>query len=253
MRAGRLLHAMLAGLLLTAGPAAAQTAASACPGDVTQAATREQTEYQSADRTVRGLLYRPRHPNGAAIVLLHGARGLLNDAATLDSHAIQLASRGYLVLVPNYYDARAPRAARTASEVRAWRRAALDGARHVGGLEGVDPSRTGLWGYSLGGYLAADAAVDPSSTVRAAVGLAAGTDAWAAGRGRRRMPVLLIRARRDPVISPASTEELASSLRGRGATVEIQTLDWEGHGYDAATWCDIFRRSTAFFDATLIG
>lgn len=231
---------------------AATAAQAACADDVAQAASREQVSYTSGAATVRGLIYRPVRANGAGVVLLHGARGLGSDAATFDPHAIQLASRGYHVLVPNYYDAEPGKARRTARDMRVWRRAASDGAAWLAEQPGMEAGRVALWGYSLGGFLSGETAMEADG-VAAAVSVAGGLDAGEAGRDRRAVPLLLIHARRDPVISPASTRRWGDDLQHRGAMVEVQALDWEGHGFDGPTWCDIFGRTRAFLDRTVIG
>jgi len=219
----------------------------ACADDIPHAATREQTSYASGQATVRGLIYRPARPNGAGVVLLHGARGLGADAPTFDPHAIQLASRGYHVLVPNYYDAQPGRERRTTRDMRLWRGAARNGAAFLAQQPGMEPGRTALWGYSLGGFLSGEAAMEGEG-VAAAVAVAAGLDVGEAGRDRREVPLLLIHARVDPVISPMSTRSWGDGLQRRGAAVEVQALDWDGHGFDGPTWCEVFGRTRVFLD-----
>jgi dienelactone hydrolase len=247
MGRGRLL-AIVLGLAWPVAPAVE----AACADDVAHAATREQTSYSSGAATVRGLIYRPARPNGAGVVLLHGARGLAADAATFDPHAIQLASRGYHVLVPNYYDAAPGRERRTGRDLRLWRGAAADGAAFLAAQTGMERDRVALWGYSLGGFLSGETAMEADG-VAAAVSVAGGLDVGEAGRGGRAAPVLLIHARRDPVISPASTRRWGEGLRRRGAAVEVQALDWDGHGFDGATWCEVFGRTRTFLDRVVSG
>ncbi len=235
---------------LAAGWAAAAQSQTPCPGDLPHAATREPVEYVSGGRVVRALIYRPRLPGGAGVVLLHGARGLAADAPRFDAHAIQLASRGYHVLVPNYYDARAGQERRTGRDLRTWRRVAADGATFLAAQPGVEAGRVAGWGYSLGGFLSGEAAME-SAAFTAAVSLAGGTDVGEPGRSRRGVPVLLIHARQDPVISPISTRQWGEVLRRRGADVELLELDWEGHGFDGPAWCAIFEASRAFLDRTV--
>lgn len=247
MGKGRLLIVAL-GLAWSLAPAAQ----AACADDIPHAATREQASYASGTATVRGLIYRPARPNGAGVVLLHGARGLAADAPTFDPHAIQLASRGYHVLVPNYYDAEPGRERRTSRDMRIWRGAARNGAAFLAQQPGMEPGRTALWGYSLGGFLSGETAME-SDGVAAAVAVAAGLDGGEPGRDRREVPLLLIHARADPVISSMSTRRWGDGLQRRGAMVEVQALDWDGHGFDGPTWCDVFGRTRAFLDRVLGG
>ncbi len=241
--------ALLAVALGLAWPGGAAQAA--CADDLPHAATREQTSYASGLGAVRGLIYRPARPNRAGVVLLHGARGLAADAATFDPHAVQLASRGYHVLVPNYYDAEPGQARRTRRDMRIWRAAAGDGADFLAGQPGMEPGRVALWGYSLGGFLAGETAMEAGG-VAAAVSVAGGLDVGDPERGRREVPLLLIHARQDPVISPASTRRWGEGLQRRGARVEVQALDWDGHVFDGPTWCAVFGRTRAFLDGVLI-
>ncbi len=234
-------------------PGQPQVGLPGCADDVAVAGSRTLVSFESRGRPVEALVYTPGgQPNGAGVVLLHGARGLSADAANFDPHAIQLASRGYHVLVPDYYDVEPGRERRTGRDMRLWRGAATDGASFLGGRPGMDPERVALWGYSLGGFLAGEAAME-ADAVAAAVSVAGGLDVGEAGRDTRTVPLLLIHARRDPVISPMSTRRWGDGLQRRGALVEVQMLDWDGHGFDRPTWCAIFGRTRTFLDRALIG
>lgn len=221
-----------------------------CEDSLGHAATRETIEFQSAGRTVRGLIYRPRTPNGSGVVLLHGSRGLEADAPTFDPHAIQLASRGYYVLMPNYYDARPGEAVRSSQSLRIWRQAARDAAAFLDQQPGVETARVAQWGYSLGGFIAVEAAMEGGGA-SAAIGVSAGTDVGQPGRARRSLPVLLVHSRRDPVISPSSTRGWARQLRRRDAAVDVRQIEREGHGYSRAGWCDVFALTRSWLGQNL--
>lgn len=232
-------------------PGQMQVGVPGCADDVAVRASRTLVSFESRGRPVQAHLYTPGEPNGSGLVLLHGARGLTADAGTFDPHAIQLASRGYHVLVPNYYQAEPGRERRTARDMRLWRGAAADGAAFLGARPRMNHERVALWGYSLGGFLAGETAMEADG-VAAAVSLAGGLDVGEAGRTVRTVPLLLIHARLDPVISAVSTRRWGDGLQRRGAVVEVHELDWDGHGFDRPTWCAIFGRTRAFLDRVLI-
>lgn len=253
----RLLACAAAALTLgVASNASAQAAAApaGCSDDVPQRATRGNTEFISNSQTVRGLLYRPAGPaNGAAVVLLHSSEGLSVDAHSFDPHAIQLAARGYHVLVPNYFEARARKVPWRANDVRQWEEAGHDAVAYMGTLEGVDPTRVGIWGFSLGGFVATDGSANPDSTARVAIGVATGSDISEPERGRRELPMMLIEGYSTfPVIAPATMRDLASNLRRRGATVEVQMLAGSDRSMTGAVWCEVFQHTRRFLDANLL-
>ena len=246
--------AVAAGLGLAGygAPAIAQTEPVVrCASDVAVAGRRSHAEFSSHGQTIPSLVYEPRSPNGGAIVLLHGAGGLGADAQRFDHHALQLASRGYYVMVPDYFAARRGRAERSDADITAWSGVGADAARYVGGLPGADQDRVAIWGYSLGGFLATDGAMDSSSPARIAIGVSTGTDVWRASRDRRALSVLLIHGRRDPVIRYNSMLSLAGNLRGRGAKVDTVLIASNQHPIAIDGWCDVFDHTRTFLDAHL--
>lgn len=238
-------------LLTTAvGTAPAVAQVDSCPGDMAGPATRATVEYVSGGRTIRALHYVPGRPNGRALVLLHGAGGLRQDAPVFDPHLLQLAARGWHVLAPAYYEALDPPERRTSRDLRVWRRVAHDGAGWLRRRPGMEAGRVAVMGYSLGGFLAVEAAME-EPVWSAGIAVAAGLDVGEPLRDRRGTPLLLIHAERDPVISPVSTRQWAGGLERRGAAVRVHELVWSGHFFDRATWCGIFSETTAFLDAAM--
>lgn len=252
----RLFACAAAALMLgAASTASAQAAAPAgCADDVPQRATRGNTEFRSNARTVRALIYKPTGPaNGAAVVLMHSSDGLGVDAHLFDPHAIQLAARGYHVLAPNYFEAWPRREPWRGGDIKLWEEAGHDAVAYMGTLEGVDPTRVGIWGYSLGGFVATDGSANPDSTARVAVGVATGRAVFEPSRGRRDVPMLLIEGYSVfPVISVASMRDLASDLRRRGGTVEVQMLEASDRTMTAPVWCEVFQHTRRFLDANLL-
>lgn len=241
-----LLSAAMSVVAAAAAPGGAGAQETSCPQAADGLAVRETAAFPSGGVTVRGLLYRPAAPNGAGIVLLPGARGMHAALPAFDPHAMRLASEGYHVLIPNYYDAHPLEEVRTARALRRWRGAALDGIEHLRSLDAVVDDRLTLWGYSLGGFIAVEAAMEGGAA--RAVAVAAGTDAGDPQRSRRDLPLLLIHGRSDAVISPASTRRWAANLRQRGAAVSVRELGLDGHALDEAGWCEVFGATQAWLN-----
>lgn len=239
--------------LFGAGATMAQAPASmaGCSDDVRHNATRESISFEYRGKTIPGLIYKPRPgtANGVGVVLLHGFMGLNGHAPLFDPHAIQLASRGYTVLVPSFFDARPWRQRFNGDDVKEWSQTAGEAVRFLGTQAGVDPQKVVLWGYSLGGLIATDGSLTDYGTAAAAIGVSAGTDIFDnLSRGSRAIPILLMHGRSDRSVSVRSMEALARNLSVRGATVETELLDRQQHELDATAWCHVFQRTRGFLE-----
>lgn len=233
----------------TAAAYQAQVGIPGCTDDVPVRASRESITFESRGRTIRALLYTPRgEVNGRGVVLLHGGTGFEMNSILFDAHAIQLASRGYWVMLPAYFDAAQPGRGRSVVTVRAWKQAALDAARELAGRPGVSAGQVAFWGYSRGAGVAAGAVTDPASPVNRAV-LAAGGGSFDETLERSGVSVLMLHARRDEAVPVRATLELAEDLREAGAAVEVQPLDFDGHQYDLPTWCAVMQRTRSFLES----
>jgi carboxymethylenebutenolidase len=191
----------------------------------------------------RGAARRP------AILVLHGAGGTLFDGAAMRRVAQALAADGNAVYLPHYFRA-------TGNVV------ALDSTmqRHFGDwLEVVqssvtsiqevrnDSSPVGIFGYSLGGFLAMRAASN-NPRVGAVVELAGG--AWNQRTDHLgRMPaVLMLHGERDGRV-PFSTyaEPLVPVLRRRAAALETRFFPEEGHRFSTAATAAVHTDAARFF------
>lgn len=181
--------------------------------------------------------------SGAAILLLHGSGGLAGSLGDFHREAAAWTQRGCTVIIPDYFSG-APEAAQT-DDTAWWAEAVRDAAAWSLQLPGVDPDRLGALGYSRGGYLAAEVAVQ-SAPIRAVVGVASAGNVEPRDITRR-PNVLLIHADRDPVIPPARTRRWARILRDAGVSVETITMRSSQHTFDAPTWGYIFGVATPFF------
>jgi len=223
-----------------------------CPDDVPVNARRGRMTLPSNNRTVDAMVYAPRGtPNGAVIVMMHGSRGLRATLPNFDPRALQLASRGYFVVMPQFYDATSGDMERDRRNLDRWRDVADDVATRVAGVPGVDATRIGVWGVSVGGWLAAES-VMKNASLRSAVAVSAGAVMAPARTFRRQAPILMVNASGDPVISAESATEFATDLRERGAEVDARTLDVAVPFFEQPQWCETFTASREFFDRTLL-
>ncbi|WP_433951167.1 dienelactone hydrolase family protein [Brevundimonas bullata] len=186
--------------------------------------------------------------SGATVLLLHGAGGLAADLPVFLEHGLRLAERGYRIVMPDYFSG--ARDAAQSDDLSWWPQAVVDATDWTLALPGVDVSRLGAMGYSRGGYLAAEVAVQ-QTPIRAVVGVAS------AGNVKpreivRRPSVMLIHAAGDPVIPPHRTKRWARILSEQGVPVETVVLNVRRHHFRPGEWTDIFERADGFFRRTLI-
>lgn len=185
--------------------------------------------------------------SGTTLLLLHGSGGLQSALPVFLENGRRLAALGYRVVMPVYFS-EGWDAAET-DDPAWWAQAVEDAATWAMALPGADPNRLVAMGYSRGGYLAAEVAVR-TTDIAAVVGVAS------AGHVRtqdivRRPPVLLIHARRDPVVPAARTRRWANILREAGVPVEVKALDLSRHAFEDTEWREMFDQADAFFRRAL--
>ena len=211
-----------------------------CASDVPVAAIRSRITFTSDGRDVPALLYEPRGatPAGSALVILHGS-SLEEDLNALDNHAIQLASRGFAVIVPFYLRAeRGDDPARARAAHRVWRQVALDAADAIAVEMGLAPGKVLLWGQTRGGGVALAATLEPGSPVGGAVAVNIGGQPQddAEGRGR---PFLLIRSATLSGQVSDQVRRMGDRIEERGGRVDRLEVAGDHDRLEGADWCRI--------------
>ncbi len=191
------------------------------------------------------------------IIFFHGGGWVKGDRAAYAFAGRAFASRGFVVVIPDYRkvpQVRFPAFVEDGAEAVRWTR---DNIARFGG----DPERIALAGHSAGAHTAVTLALDPRwldaagvepDIVKAAVGLSGPYDFypfdkkrsidamshWPTPRDTQPIafaradapPLLLVTSSKDTVVRPYNTENLAAKLRELGAPV--QTANYESLSHE---------------------
>ncbi len=228
----------------------------------------ERVSYTSFDGLeIPAFLFRPRQPNGAAVVYPHGGPAS-QYGAEFDLLAQYFVAKGYIWLAINYRGSTGYGIEYTRANHGVWgvedTKDCLAAADYLVAQHGVDRERIAIYGASYGSYLAVCAlARDPQ--YRYACGIAKYGDcniltSWAqAARGARedlermmghpsqnragyragspvwdvaniQRPLLIVHGLLDRVVHPLQSEELVEALKRAGKTFEYKTYADEAHG-----------------------
>lgn len=190
-----------------------------------------------------------------AVLVLHSAAGTLFGKAPLEQFAQRLAEQGTAVFVVRYFDRTGTIFASEAEIHRrwpVWDATIHDAVDFVAAHPRVRPEAIGLFGYSLGAYLAvSEATQDPR--IDAVVEISGGLFKGYEKRTRRVPPLLILHGRADERVLVANAFELARVARARGRAPTVKIYDGEGHVLSRAAMADATQRALRFFAHHLPG
>ncbi|MHB1311927.1 MAG: dienelactone hydrolase family protein [Gemmatimonadaceae bacterium] len=187
-----------------------------------------------------------RHP---AAIILHGSGGIhLLAAQGTQRYAEALANRGIATYVVHYFDGTGTFTADDALEAREywrWVRIVHDAVGWARARPEVRPSRVGLFGISLGAYVAVGAAATDPRVSRVVL-LSGGLEPGTADSVRRFPSALLLHGTRDGVVPLAAEDTLARLLTRHRALVMRHQYPGEGHSFADSAAVDAVERSARF-------
>lgn len=187
-----------------------------------------------------------KHP---AVLVLHGAGGTLLDGPEMRRVARQLAEAGNAVYLVHYFNRTGTIFGLDAGmqkDFAAWLEAVRDSIKFAQ-QENANRSAIGIYGYSLGGFLALAAASD-NPAVGAVVEHAGGIWNGKTDRIKRMPPVLVVHGEGDRRIPfPKYAQPLVGVLRKRGATVKTRFFPGEGHVFTASAMAKVREDAVEFF------
>jgi dienelactone hydrolase len=188
------------------------------------------------------------------IIVLHGAGGSLLDGPEMRRVARELAAAGDTVYVLHYFDRTCTIFARLPvmeEHFDDWQATVREAITWVHAREGEHPARIGVYGYSLGAFLAV-AAASNNPEVGAIAEQAGGM--WNSQEQRvGKMPsVLMIHGRADQRVPfEKYAQPLLRVLQERGGHVETHFVDGEGHGFTPSAMAVVRTELVKYFDREL--
>jgi carboxymethylenebutenolidase len=193
-------------------------------------------------------------PSGEAapsIVVLHGSTGVEFANRFIAGVAQNFAARGFVVHLVHYFDRTQTRYADDATiklSSAAWLQTVHDAVKFVRGKR--PKAAIGIFGYSLGGYLAA-AEMVTDDEISAAVILSGGLDEATARSARHAAPTLILHGSADARVPVSEARKLEAVLKQAKGTPEMHIYPGEGHIMGLSTYDDVVRRGGEFFRAHL--
>jgi dienelactone hydrolase len=179
-------------------------------------------------------------PSGGAVVIAHGSDGMTDNLSgpwgiMIRDYAKELSLKGFTVLVPFYFERTNTTPGLNAmAEILThrdlWQATVADAIAHVKTLTGVDASRIGLLGFSLGGHLC----LRLRASAKVLVEFFAPEGAEYGGLGT--VTPLSLHAQihhgmDDHLVPPSNATSIESLLKREGASCERFLYPGAGHGF----------------------
>jgi dienelactone hydrolase len=212
----------------------------------------ESTEsFESLGHTVRVDVYVPegkgqRHP---AAIVLHGSGGVHSMSMEVsERYAEALANRGIAAYVVHYFDATGTFIASLATETREywnWVRVVHDAVTWVRARPEVRLGRVGLFGFSMGAYVAVGAAATNPRVSRVVL-VSGGLEPGVADSIRLFPPALLLHGMDDDVVSIAEEDSLVRELTRHKTLFVSHRYPGEGHEFGESAAVDAVERAARF-------
>jgi dienelactone hydrolase len=192
-----------------------------------------------------------KHP---AILVLHGAGGTLLDGPEMRRVARQLAESGHTVYLVHYFDRTGTIFGFDAGmqeKFPAWLETVRDSIKFVR-QSNADSSPVGIYGYSLGGFLALAAASD-NPGVGAVVEHAGGIWNGKTEHILHTPPVLIVHGEGDRRVPfQKYARPLVAVMRQRGAVYKTRFFPGEGHVFSAPAMSEVRAAAVEFFREHLV-
>jgi carboxymethylenebutenolidase len=226
------------------------TVAAPLRADDAKAVAESKATFESRGKTIAVERFEPPAPGRyPAVVLLHGSGGVTIGGSMFRDLARELAARGYLVVLPHYFDRTGtvpPAMLPTMVEnFPSWAETVADASTYALSLPNAEPGRVALVGFSLGGYLSLSTSTfDPRVTC--VVDYFGGLPDQLKDRASKLPPTLILHGEADPIVPVSEARKVQALLESNHVPFEVQTYPGAGHGFFGPAGKDATARTVAF-------
>jgi dipeptidyl aminopeptidase/acylaminoacyl peptidase len=207
--------------------------------------------FSSGGKRIRVETFIPRgadrHP---AVLVLYGSGGSVAGKGELEAFAKTLAGQGTAVFLVHYFNRTGTLFVTSDDKIArlgpVWTDTVRDGVEFALGHPRVRKGSIGLFGYSLGAYLAiAESSRNPR--VGVVVEVAGGIFDRLRGKIARLPPLLILHGRHDERVPVRNALELEQTARRLGVRPQVHIYEQEGHRLSDVALADATQRSLKFF------
>lgn len=214
------------------------------------------TRYSSGSINIQIDQFEPetgeKHP---ALLVLHGSGGAASY--WMDRFAPMLREAGVAIYAPHYFEKTATQRA-TMSMILdgrhfiAWLTAVQDAVSYIAERPNVDPTRIGVVGISLGGYLAVALAIE-DKRIRSVVEISGGVPlGWEARMNSGMPPTLVIHGADDDIVPVAEAHKLQALLEEHHLTHEVEIFPGQTHWFAGSAHLQLLMRCASFLGTHLL-
>lgn len=187
------------------------------------------------------------------VLVLHSSAGTILGKGSLVSLCRKLAAEGKIAMLVHYFD-RTDTYWSDDEEIHrlwpTWANTVKDAMTYAASQPRSKPDAIGLFGFSLGAYLAV-AVASEDARVTAVVEVAGGIFDNPSPNMQRMPPVMILHGREDQRVPVARAFEFERAARKLGARPALHIYENEGHVLSSEAMHDAIVRTLKFFAANL--
>lgn len=242
------LRLFLLALLACLGPCAL----SAAPAQF--CVTKSHESFVSGGRRISVETFAPDAPGRfPAVLVLHSSAGTLFGKDALEDFSAALARRGMVAFMVRYFDRTGTIFAGDKGiekNLHVWEDTVADALNFAAAHPRARQGSIGIFGYSLGAFLAVSAA-SSDKRVDAVAELSGGIFKYLGGHLRRVPPTLILHGTADQRVNVRYAHELERVARGLGARPVVRLFPGEGHVFSKPAQAEASAAAVAFLSAQL--